>query len=359
MIKNINKRLVKVTSAILISTFVLSGCGAGDSVAKVNGEKISVEEYSVDYDIIKKRYETQFGPEFFDEKNEEGKTMEEVLKENVLDKLVIEEIIMQKAKKDNILPTDEEVNEQINSFKEMVGGKEGFEKFLETNEMTEEYFKTGIKKELAVEKYREKYLKDLKIDDKEMKEYYEKNKKEYETIEASHILVETEEEAKAILKELKEGGDFAELAKKSKDEGSAANGGSLGYFGRGQMIPEFEQVAFNLKVGEISEPVKTEYQPNTFGYHIIKVTDKKDSLEQVKEEVKIALENEKFEANLEALKKEAKVKTYIENTTKVGAKEKVKDDTKDKEIESKLKYDKKVEEKKTEDKKEETNKEKK
>lgn len=323
MIKNINKKLVKVTSTILISTVVLAGCGTGDTVAKVNGEKISIEEYTKDYDIIKKRYEAQFGPEFFEEKNEEGKTMGNVLKENVLDKLVIEAIIMQKASEDKILPTEEEINAQIKSFKEMVGGKEGFDKFLETNEMTEEYFKSGIKKELTVEKYREKYLKDLKLTDKEMKEYYEKNKAKYVTIKASHILVEKEEEAKAIVAELKAGGDFGELSKKSTEPGAAERKGDLGYFGRGQMVAEFEKAAFALKVGEISEPVKTDY-----GYHVIKVTDKKDSLDKVKEEVKTDLENEKFEERLKALKEEAKVKTYIEKTVKVGVKEETKDDKK-------------------------------
>ena len=348
MIKNINKKLVMITSTILISTFVLAGCVGGDTVAKVNGTKVSLEDYSKDYEIIKKRYEAQFGAEFFEEKTPEGKTMEEVLKENVLDKLVIEEIIMQKAKEDKILPTDKEIEDQIKSFKEMVGGKEGFEKFLETNEMTEEYFKLGIQKELTVEKYRENYLKSLKLEDKELKAYYEANKAKYEKVEASHILVETEEEAKEIEKALKAGGDFGELAKKSIDPGSSEQNGELGYFGRGQMIPEFEKVAFSLKIGEISGPVKTEYQPEKFGYHIIKVTDKIDSLDKVKEEVKTELEDAKFEEKLKSLKEEAKVKTYIEKTVKVGSEEVKKDDTKDKEIESKVddavKDDKKVEE---------------
>ena len=319
MIKKVNKKLVKVTSTILISAFVLTGCGEGDTVAKVNGENITVEEYGKDYNIIKKRYETQYGPEFFEQKGPEGKTMEEVLKTNVLDKLVIEEIIMQKATEDKIVATDEEVNKEVEGFKEMVGGKEGFDKFLQTNGMTEDYFKSGIKKELTVEKYREKYLKGLKLEDKELKEYYEKNKANYETIKASHILVETEEEAKAISQQLKEGGDFAELSKKSIEPGAAERAGDLGFFGKGQMVPEFEKAAFALKVNEISDPVKTEH-----GFHVIKVTEKKETYEQVKEEVKTELENEKFEKHLEQLKTDAKIKTYEDNIKQVGAK-----DTKD------------------------------
>ena len=88
-----------------------------------------------------------------------------------------------------------------------------------------------------------------------------------EQVWAHHILVETEQEAKDIYERLKKGEDFAELAQElSKDTGSGANGGDLGWFGRGAMVPEFEKVAFSLEVGEISEPVQSQ-----FGYHIIQV----------------------------------------------------------------------------------------
>ena len=90
-------------------------------------------------------------------------------------------------------------------------------------------------------------------------------------VHARHILVPTEEEAKAVLAELKKGTDFAELAKqKSKDPGAAAEGGDLGYFTKDQMVPEFAEVAFKLDKGQVSDPVKTQ-----FGWHIIKVEDKR------------------------------------------------------------------------------------
>ncbi|MDA8083467.1 MAG: peptidylprolyl isomerase [Nitrospiraceae bacterium] len=113
-----------------------------------------------------------------------------------------------------------------------------------------------------------------KVTDQEVKDYYEKHKQDFSTtsqIRASHILVKTEAEANAVLERLKKGEKFEDLARKlSIDKGSAKNGGDLGYFTRGQMVPEFEKAAAALKVGEISRPVKT-----SFGYHIIKVTDKK------------------------------------------------------------------------------------
>jgi peptidyl-prolyl cis-trans isomerase C len=91
-------------------------------------------------------------------------------------------------------------------------------------------------------------------------------------IRARHVLLDTEDEAKAVIGELKKGGDFAEIAKqKSKDPSGAANGGDLGYFTQDQMVPEFADAAFNLAVGQISEPVKTQ-----FGWHVIKLEDKRD-----------------------------------------------------------------------------------
>jgi peptidyl-prolyl cis-trans isomerase C len=93
-----------------------------------------------------------------------------------------------------------------------------------------------------------------------------------EEVRARHILVESEEEAKAIREELEKGADFAELAKsKSKDPGAAAEGGDLGYFAKEQMVPEFAGVAFKLEPGKLSDPVKS-----PFGWHIIKVEDKRN-----------------------------------------------------------------------------------
>jgi len=110
-------------------------------------------------------------------------------------------------------------------------------------------------------------------------------KKETE-VHARHILVETEDEAKAVVAELKKGTDFAELAKaKSKDPGSA-DGGDLGYFTKDQMVPEFSEVAFKLDKGQLSEPVKSQ-----FGWHVIKVEDKRERQPPEFDKVKDQLEN--------------------------------------------------------------------
>src|SRR5262245_18328993 len=129
------------------------------------------------------------------------------------------------------------------------------------------------------------------LTDQAMREVYEEAKKSMagqEEVRARHILVETEEEAKAILEQLKAGADFATLAKeKSKDPG-AADGGDLGYFVKDQMVPEFAEVAFKMYPGQLSNPVKTQ-----FGWHIIKVEDKRTKpipeFEKVKDQIEAFL----------------------------------------------------------------------
>ncbi|AOY75237.1 peptidylprolyl isomerase [Clostridium formicaceticum] len=127
-------------------------------------------------------------------------------------------------------------------------------------------------------------IKDVKVDDKEIEDYYE-NHKEYfrnpAAAKASHILVDTEEKAESILKEINEGLSFEEAASKYSSCPSKAQGGNLGEFSKGKMVPEFEEAVFNMEKGEISKPVKTQ-----FGYHLIKLFDRKKEDTKTLSEVK-------------------------------------------------------------------------
>ncbi|MGF1649019.1 MAG: peptidylprolyl isomerase [Hyphomicrobiaceae bacterium] len=141
-----------------------------------------------------------------------------------------------------------------------------------------------------------------------------------EEVKASHILVETEEKAKEIFQTLLHDGDFAKLAAEhSLDPGSKANGGDLGYFTRGRMVPEFETAAFELKVDEISVPVKSQ-----FGWHIIKVTDRRDQpppdFDEVKEELKVTLIRKKVR-ELVTQYREAATVDYLDPELKALAEE--------------------------------------
>ena len=148
------------------------------------------------------------------------------------------------------------------------------------------------------------------ITDAQARAFYDAQLKNFrggEEVRASHILVATEDQAKAIFEQIAHDGDFAELAKQhSTDPGSKVNGGDLGYFGRGRMVPVFEKTAFKLPVGEVSLPVKSQ-----FGWHIIKVTDKRNRkpppFETLKERIIKRLMQDKAKQVADTLRKAAKV----------------------------------------------------
>ena len=145
-----------------------------------------------------------------------------------------------------------------------------------------------IKEELLANFALEKALADVKVTDADVEAFYEEHKSEFvtgETVEASHILVDSEEQAEQILADIKaEKITFADAAKQYSSCPSSAQGGALGAFGHGQMVPEFDAAAFAMEVGEISAPVKTQ-----FGYHLIQLTAKHEAaalpLEQIKGQI--------------------------------------------------------------------------
>lgn len=167
---------------------------------------------------------------------------------------------------------------------------------------------------LTLQAERNAYVQDKiagSVTDAEVKARYDQEVSKFGDnveVRARHILVETEEEAKAIIAELENGGDFAKLAEeKSKDPGSAAQGGDLGYFSRGQMVPPFEEAAFALEVGSITDtPVKSD-----FGFHVIQLEDKRKqappAYDQVQARLRDLLIREKFASVLAGLKADSKI----------------------------------------------------
>ncbi|HBF32136.1 peptidylprolyl isomerase [Rhizobium sp.] len=167
---------------------------------------------------------------------------------------------------------------------------------------------------LDAQALRNTYLEDqvqAKITDDEIKARYEKDIAGYtppEEVHARHILVKTEDEAKAIIADLAKGGDFAKIAEeKSQDPGSAKQGGDLGFFAAGDMVPEFEKAAGELKPGEVTKtPVKTQ-----FGFHVIKVEDIRDAappkFEDVEQQVRQLVMRDKYLALLDKAKASEKV----------------------------------------------------
>ena len=145
--------------------------------------------------------------------------------------------------------------------------------------------------------------------DEAMKKVYEEASKQItgeQEVHARHILVETEDEAKAVEAELKKGADFAELAKKKSKDPGASDGGDLGFFTKDQMVPEFSAVAFSLEPGKISDPVKSQ-----FGWHIIKVEEKRNrkapTFEQVKSQIETYVTRKAQADYVTKLRQEAKI----------------------------------------------------
>jgi len=177
---------------------------------------------------------------------------------------VLRNIVMVKILEENYEVSDEEVNERLDELKEQIG--EDFDDILEAQNISEDDLKSDIKVSLLQEMA---ISEDVEVTDDEMAEYYEKMKYE---IKASHILVDDEELANEIKEKLDDGEDFDKLAKEHSTDSSADNGGDLGFFTVDNMVPEFENAAYELDVDEISDPVQSDH-----GYHIILLTDKKEA----------------------------------------------------------------------------------
>ncbi|KAA0545422.1 foldase [Bacillus sp. BGMRC 2118] len=259
-----------VVSAVIVVGVIVSVLltTKTEVVAKVGSDSISKEEL---YDAMVMQYGA-----------------------DTLDKLISDRIIELEVKKEKVTATDEEVGDELQSLIESYGSEESFNEALATSGLS----LSDAKKEIKTFLLTEKLLSErVTVSDEEIKTYFEENKDEFgqaEQVQASHILVVDESTAQEVLAKVKAGEDFATLAEDySTDTATAETGGDLGYFGRGEMTTEFDEAAFSLSVGSVSDPVKTEY-----GYHIIKVTDKKEAkeatLEESKEEIKETLLDEKI-----------------------------------------------------------------
>lgn len=250
--------------------FLLAGFNKGEVVATVDGSEI--------------------------EKDALYEQMVKTSGSEALDIMISNEIIRQEADKADIKITQEELDAELVEYEENYGGAEGLAAAIEGSGLTMEDLENEMKTFLKIEKL---IGPDIEITDEAIETYFKENKEslgQSATVEASHILTETKEQADEVAKKLADGSDFAELAAEySIDTATAENGGELGSFGTGEMAPAFEEAAFAMEPEEISAPVETE-----FGFHIIKVTDKTEATEATLEESKEQIKEILFEETLNA-----------------------------------------------------------
>lgn len=186
-----------------------------------------------------------------------------------------------------ILPEDFE--DAVEEFVSNVAEQEQAAAYMKKYSISDEFLREFYKDQYYSMEFFNKITADIpESDEEDARTYYDEHQNEFEIDEvtANHILVEDESLAKEILQQLKDGDDFEALAKEYSIDGTAENGGSLGSFGRGAMVQEFEEAAFALKSGEISDLVKTIH-----GYHIIKVTEKKQGQEDFEDVKDLIIEN--------------------------------------------------------------------
>ncbi|WP_342603776.1 peptidylprolyl isomerase [Peribacillus sp. FSL E2-0159] len=237
---------------------------------------------------------------------------------DTLDLLITNKLVELEAEKAGIKIKDEEIQKEIDTMVESYGDEKSLKEQLEASGSSME----ALKKDIVVYLQTKKLVEPrITVTDDEISTYFEDNKDTFaqaEQVEASHILVEDEKTAKKVAKEIAEGGDFAKLAAEySTDTETADNGGSLGYFGKGDMVEEFEDVAFDLDINKVSDPVKSDY-----GYHIIKVTGKKEAkkanLEDSKDVIKETLLSERLQEEypvwLAEVKKEHEITNKLESS---------------------------------------------
>ena len=338
----------KLLVTLAVSAILFSGCGfkGGNTIIRVNDIKITQGQFD-------KKMDQAIGNSMFarmgvDLKNNKNTFLINIIKERVVNDLIVQALLDEEIKKRGIKISNKDTENAIKDIIDKIGSKEQLETILKQNGLTSAEFKSGITEQVKIKKLAEQ-LGNSDISDADAKKYYDKNIVKFkhpEEVKVSHILIaanrkdiedlikaenegkelseadlkakvdakmkEKKEKAEKLLAELKKDpSKFAKLAKEnSEDPGSAENGGDLGFFPRGRMVPEFEKAAFSMKPNTVSDIIQTQY-----GYHIMLVADRKeagqDPYEKVQNDIKEYLKNQKqvemVDDLVESLKKNAKI----------------------------------------------------
>jgi foldase protein PrsA len=276
------------TAALCTSLAACSGGGSGGNVAAVNGQAITRAD--------------------FDHKLESSPAAKQVLNQ-----LVQQSLIDQYARDKKIDVSQADIDKKETETKAKFPPGQ-FEQIVKNQGLTEQDVQQILRQQLILEKA---VAPQVHVSDADVKAYFDKNHAVFDKpaqVKARHILVADQAKANEVLAKLKAGGSWDALAKQySTDPASKDKGGELGYFGRGQMVPQFQDAAFGAKVGQIVGPIKS-----PFGYHIIQVEDKKPAVkatlastsDQIKQQLTQQQEQQQYPVFLQQLRGAAKIEVY-------------------------------------------------
>ena len=338
----------KLLATIALSTMLLSGCVLSDrnAIIKVNNEAITKQQYEQAFDAVANN--SMFSQMGIDMKKDPNSFMHLMLKDRVVNELIVKKLLDQEIKKKHIKVSSEDIDNKLKTIIDKVGSKDKFNQILKENGISASQFRKDLTDEVKVEKLVDT-ISVVSVGDAEAKKFYEKNIEQFkypDKVRASHILVSANaeeikekiasseagkgltaeqidaqvkqemskrlEKAQKLLAELKKDpSQFAKIAKDNSDDTmSAKQGGDLGFFAKEEMVEPFANAAFAMKPNTLSDVVVTPY-----GYHIIYVTDRKkagaESFEKVKPEIKAFLENQEkvkvLQEYVNTLKNNAKI----------------------------------------------------
>lgn len=276
----------------------------------VNGKDIIQREVEKELQNILMQYQGRVPPQQMIQ-------MQPQLEKQAVESLINKQLLVEELDRQKIEVSDEEIDAEVAKVSAQFETPEKFKEKLEELNLSEEKLRKDIKQNYRIEKLLKSKMPEIKVTDEDISLFYKENPQNFtvpEQVQASHVLFSIEPDAldeiknekrselQSVLEKIKKGDDFAELARKYSDCPSKEQGGELGSFPRGAMVKAFDDVAFNLKEGEVSDIVETQ-----FGFHIIKLTGRTEAsttpLEQVKDQIT---------AYLEAQKQSKEVAAYIE-----------------------------------------------
>lgn len=282
--------------------------GAAPAAEPTNNVVLTIDGTAIMENDVREMMISRYGRQLQQMPPEQLAMVQQQMQQMILTDLISKTLLLNAAVKEGYKATDEDVAKEVEEISKRIPEGQSFEEFAKSAGVDIKRIKEQIADDTKIRKLIDVVTKDVeKPGEEKVKKYYDEHPDEFsqkEMVAASHILLSIQEAAdetaiaavKAEADKLKEqlgkedGKTFEELATAHSDCPSKAQGGSLGEFGRGQMVPEFEKAAFTQKIGEVGSPIKTQ-----FGYHLIKVTDKKEAKTTPYAEVQEELASSLFE----------------------------------------------------------------